>query len=90
LILLAVVVLATVGLVAAFALGGGLVSLSGNIAAAGYVREGLSVGDEVTINDVEGTVEELGRAAVVVRSEDGYLYRIPNRVLLENVFRKKA
>lgn len=90
LIIISVVLLSTVGLVAALALGGGLVSLSSNIAAGGYVREGLAIGDEVSVSGVEGTVEELGRAAVVIRSEDGYLYRIPNRTLLDNTVRKKA
>jgi len=90
LVIIAVILLSTVGLVVAVALGGGLVSLSGNIAAGGYVREGFAVGDEVSVDGVEGTVEELGRAAIVVRSEDGYLYRVPNRTLLENTVRKRA
>jgi small-conductance mechanosensitive channel len=90
LIIIAVVLLSTIGLVAAVALGGGLVTLSANIAASSYVREGISAGDEISVNGVEGTVTELSRAAVVVRSEDGYLYRIPNRTLLENTVRKKA
>jgi small-conductance mechanosensitive channel len=90
LIIIAVVLLSTVGLVAALALGGGLISLSANIAASGYVREGISAGDEISVDGVEGTVTELGRAAIVIRSEDGYLYRIPNRKLMENTVRKRA
>ena len=90
LILLATVLLATMGLVAALALGPSLVPLSGNIAAGRYVREGINRGDEISVNGVEGTVEELGYAAITVRSEDGYLYRIPNRTLLEGVVRKRA
>jgi small-conductance mechanosensitive channel len=90
LILLATVILATMGLVAALALGPSLVPLSGNIAAGRYVREGINRGDEISVNGVEGTVEELGYAAITVRSEDGYLYRIPNRTLLEGVVRKRA
>ena len=90
LILLATVILATMGLVAALALGPSLVPLSGNIAAGRYVQEGINRGDEISVNGVEGTVEELGYAAITVRSEDGYLYRIPNRTLLEGVVRKRA
>lgn len=90
LIIISVVLLSTLGLVAAVALGGGLVALSSNVAAGGYVREGLSVGDEVSVDGVEGTVEELGRAALVIRSADGYLYRIPNRTLMESTIRKRA
>jgi small-conductance mechanosensitive channel len=88
--LLAIVVLATMGLVTALALGPGLVPLSGNIAASRYVQEGINQGDEISVDGVEGTVEELGYAAIIVRSEDGYLYRIPNRTLLEGVVRKRA
>ena len=90
LILFAIVIFATIGLVAAFALGGGLVTLSSNIAASSYVREGVNVGDHVSIGDAEGTVEEIGHAAIVVRSDDGYLYRIPNKTLLEGVVRKRV
>jgi small-conductance mechanosensitive channel len=90
LILLAIVVLATVGLVAALALGQGLALLSSNIAAGRYVQDGTEVGDVISVNGIEGTVEELGYASITVRSEDGHLYRIPNRTLLENVVRKRA
>lgn len=89
-VLLAVVVLATVGLVTALAMGQGLALLSGNIAAGRYVQDGTAVGDVIYVDGVEGTVEELGYASVTVRSEDGNLYRIPNRTLLENVVRKRG
>jgi small-conductance mechanosensitive channel len=89
-VLLAVVVLATVGLVTALALGQGLALLSSNIAAGRYVQDGTEVGDVISVDGVEGTIEELGYASITVRSEDGHLYRIPNRTLLENVVRKRA
>jgi len=90
LVLIAVVVLATVGLVTALALGQGLALLSGNIAAGRYVQDGTAVGDVISVDGIEGTVEELGYASITVRSEDGNLYRIPNRTLLENVVRKQG
>ena len=90
LVLIAIVVLATVGLVAALALGQGLALLSSNIAAGRYVQDGTQVGDVISVDGVEGTVEELGYASITVRSEDGTLYRIPNRTLLENVVRKQG
>ena len=89
-VLLAVVVLSTIGLVTALALGQCLALLSGNIAAGRYVQDGTAVGDVISVADVEGTVEELGYASITVRSEDGNLYRIPNRTLLENVIRKQG
>ncbi|HEX2742733.1 MAG TPA: mechanosensitive ion channel family protein [Rubrobacter sp.] len=90
LVLLAVVVLATIGLVTALALGQGLALLSGNIAAGRYVQDGTTLGDVISVEGIEGTVEELGYASVTLRSEDGHLYRIPNRTLLENVVRKRS
>jgi small-conductance mechanosensitive channel len=90
LVLIAVIVLGTVGLVAALSLGQGLALLSGNIAAGRYVQDGTQVGDLISVEGIEGTVEELGYASITVRSEDGYLYRIPNRTLLENVVRKQG
>ncbi|MDP9408938.1 MAG: mechanosensitive ion channel [Actinomycetota bacterium] len=89
-VLLAIVFLATVGLVTALALGQGLALLSSNIAAGRYVQDGAEVGDFIAVDGVEGTIEELGYASITVRSEDGHLYRIPNRTLLENVVRKRA
>jgi hypothetical protein len=32
----------------------------------------------------------MGHSSVTLRSEDGYLYRIPNRTLLEGIVRKRA
>ena len=89
-VLLAVVVLATVGLVTALALGQGLALLSSNIAAGRYVQDGAAVGDVISVDGVEGTIEELGYASITVRSEDGHVYRIPNSTLLENVVRKQS
>ena len=89
LVVLAIVVLATLGLVAVLAVGQGLTPLSGNVAAGRYVRDIAAVGDEISVNGIEGTVEELGYASISLRSSDGYVYRIPNRTLLENVVRKQ-
>jgi small-conductance mechanosensitive channel len=48
------------------------------------------VGDVISVNGIEGTVEELGYASITIRSEVGHLNRIPNRTLLENVVRNKG
>ncbi len=89
LVVLAIVILATLGLVAALSIGQGLTLLSGNVAAGRYVRDIAAVGDVISVSGIEGTVEELGYASISLRSEDGSLYRIPNRTLLENVVRKQ-
>lgn len=89
LLLIAAIALASIGLTTALALGPSLVPLSGNIAAGRYVKEDLSVGDEILVEGVEGIVYEMGHASVTLRSEEGYLYRIPNRTLLEGIIRKR-
>ena len=89
LILLAIVALGTIGLAAALALGQGSPSSPATSPRAA-VQDGTQVGDVISVDGVEGTVEELGYASVTVRSEDGHLYRIPNRTLLENVVRKQG
>src|SRR5919107_1869843 len=89
--LLAAILFGTVGIVAALALGLGLVPLSGNIAAGRYVQgNGIREGDEISVNGIEGTVEELGLASVTLKSEDGRIHHIPNRLLLEGVVSKTS
>jgi small-conductance mechanosensitive channel len=91
LVLLAAILFGTVGIVAALALGLGLVPLSGNIAAGRYVQgNGIRPGDEISVNGIRGTVEELGLASVTLRSEDGQIHHIPNRILLDEVVSKTS
>ena len=89
LILLAAILFGAVGIVAALALGLGLVPLSGNIAAGRYVQgNGIREGDDLSVDGIEGTVEQLGLASVTLRSQDGRIHFVPNRVLLEGVVSK--
>ena len=90
LVLLAAVFLGTVGLVVALSLGVGLAPLSGNIAAGRYVQgNDIQVGDEISVDGVTGIIENLGYASVTLRSEDGSLHHVPNRVLLEGIVTKR-
>jgi small-conductance mechanosensitive channel len=90
LILLAAVLFGTVGLVVALSLGVGLAPLSGNIAAGRYVQgNDIQVGDEISVDGVAGIIENLGYASVTLRSADGSLHHVPNRVLLEGIVTKK-
>ena len=90
LVLLAAVFLGTVGLVVALSLGVGLAPLSGNVAAGRYVQgNDIQVGDEISVDGVTGIIENLGYASVTLRSEDGSLLHVPNRVLLEGIVTKK-
>jgi small-conductance mechanosensitive channel len=91
LVLLAAVFLGTVGLVVALSVGVGLAPLSGNIAAGRYVQgNGIQVGDEISVDGVTGIIENLGYASVTLRSEDGSLHHVPNRVLLEGIVTKRV
>ena len=91
LVLLAAVFLGTVGLVVALSLGVGLAPLSGNIAASRYVQgNDIQAGDEISVDGVTGVIEQLGFASVTLRSEDGSLHHVPNRVLLEGIVTKKV
>ncbi|MBA2533610.1 MAG: mechanosensitive ion channel, partial [Rubrobacter sp.] len=38
----------------------------------------------------QGTVEELGLASVTLRSQDGRIHHVPNRILLEEVVSKTS
>jgi small-conductance mechanosensitive channel len=90
LVLLAAVFLGTVGLVVALSLGVGLAPLSGNIAAGRYVQgNDIRVGDEISVDRVAGIIDNLGYASVTLRSEDGSLHHVPNRVLLEGIITKR-
>jgi hypothetical protein len=90
LVLLATVFFGTVGLVVALSLGVGLAPLSGNIAAGRYVQgNDIQVGDEISVDGVAGVIETLGYASVTLRSEDGSLRYVPNRVLLEGIVTKR-
>jgi small-conductance mechanosensitive channel len=91
LVLLAAILFGTVGIVVALALGLGLVPLSGNIAAGRYVQgNGIRPGDEISVNGIRGTVEELGLASLTLRSQDGRIHHVPNRILLEEVVSKTS
>jgi small-conductance mechanosensitive channel len=90
LVLLAAVFLGTAGLVVALSLGVGLAPLSGNIAAGRYVQgNDIQVGDEISVDRVAGIIENLGYASVTLRSEDGSLHHVPNRMLLEGIITQR-
>lgn len=88
LIVLIVIGLGGVALTAALALGLGLRSLSENIAAGRYISEGVEEGDEITVNGITGTVEEVGYAMTKLRAANEKLYLIPNSHFQQHVVEK--
>ena len=71
------IVLITVGLAAALALGLGSREVAGQIIAGIYVRELYQVGQQVKVGDVEGTIEEIGTVKTILLTEEESLCRWP-------------
>ncbi|EIK52510.1 CmpX protein [Stutzerimonas stutzeri TS44] len=77
------IVLITVGLAVALAFGLGSRELASQILAGIYVRELYQVGQRVTLEDIEGQIEEIGTVKTLLLTNDGELVSVANRVLLE-------
>jgi hypothetical protein len=77
------IVLISVGLAAALALGLGSREIAGQILAGIYVRELYQVGQQVQVGEVEGQIEEIGTVKTILLTEAGELVSVANRTLLE-------
>lgn len=77
------IVLITIGLAAALALGLGSREVAGQIIAGIYVRELYQVGQQVKVADVEGIIEEIGTIKTILLTDEGELVSIANRILLD-------
>lgn len=83
------IVLASMGLAVALAIGLGSRALVGQILAGIYVRELYPSGQHVQLDQLEGTVELVGTVKTLIRTtEDVDLY-VPNSVLLEQTVRSR-
>ncbi|KNC18056.1 mechanosensitive ion channel family protein [Pseudomonas sp. RIT-PI-a] len=78
-----VIVLITVGLAAALAMGLGSREIASQILAGIYVREMFQVGQQVQVGEVEGQIEAIGTVKTTVLTDDGELVSMSNRELLE-------
>ncbi len=78
-----VIVLLTIGLACALALGLASKGIASQIIAGIYVRELYELGQEVQVDDIEGRIEEMGTVKTIIASDSGELFYIANRVLLE-------
>ena len=77
------IVLISVGLAVALALGLGSRDLASQILAGIYVRELYQVGQQIEVGEVTGQIEEIGTVKTTVVTADGGLVSLANRVLLE-------
>jgi small-conductance mechanosensitive channel len=78
------IVLISVGLAVALALGLGSRDIAAQIIAGIYVRELYEVGQTVTLDDLQGQIEEIGTVKTTLLTDDGELVSVANRVLLES------
>src|SRR3989344_81229 len=77
------IVLISVGLAVALALGLGSRDIASQILAGIYVRELYEVGQQVQVGEVEGQIEEIGTVKTTLLTEAGELVSVANRTLLE-------
>ena len=77
------IVLISVGLAVALALGLGSRDIASQILAGIYVRELYEVGQQVSVGEIEGQIEEIGTVKTVLLTEAGELVSVANRTLLE-------
>lgn len=78
-----VIVLLSVGIAAALAIGLGCRGIAAQIVAGIYVRELYELGQLVSVDGIEGTIEEMGTVKTIIQTEQGELVYFANRVLLE-------
>ena len=78
-----VIVLLTIGLACALALGLASKNIVGEIIAGIYVRELYELGQNVQVNDVEGRIEEIGTVKTILVNDAGEWFYLANSVLLE-------
>lgn len=78
------IVLISVGLAVALAVGLGSREIVGQILAGIYVRELYEVGQQVRVGEVEGQIEAIGTVKTVLLTDEGELLSLANRALLEH------
>jgi hypothetical protein len=62
----------------------------GSVSPGRYIAAGIEEVDRITINGNSGTVEQVGHALTTPRADDGRVFLIPNRHVLESVVEKAA
>ncbi len=77
------IVLLSIGLAGALALGLASKGIASQIIAGIYVRELYEIGQQIKVGEVEGRIEEMGTVKTILVSETGEWFYIANRVLLE-------
>jgi small-conductance mechanosensitive channel len=89
LIVVTIIGLGAMAFAAALALGLGLRELSQNVAASRHISQGITEGDEISLNGISGTVESIGHTMTTVRGPNGRVYLVPNSHFLTHVVEKQ-
>ena len=77
------IVLFSIGLAVAIAVGFGSKGIIRQVVAGIYVRELYELGQHISFGDVEGTIEEIGTVKTIIQNAEGELVYVPNTALLE-------
>jgi small-conductance mechanosensitive channel len=85
LVLLATVLLATIGLTFTLAFGLGGRGVAQALSAGRYVRGPYEVGQQISVGDHRGEIVAMEPTAVVLDAGEGRRLRVPNQLLLESV-----
>jgi small-conductance mechanosensitive channel len=79
--------MAALALGAALAFGLGLRSQARDVVVGRSLSEQIQPGDELTLDQVNGTVERVGSLTTLVRTKDGATMSLPNHFLADHVFK---
>ena len=87
---LLLVVLLIVGVATALAIGLGGNRLAGSVIAGRYVEDRFQVGDRIEVEQLRGTITDVGLASTAIETDDGDAIEIPHTFLLEHPVRRFA
>jgi len=85
LVMLATTVVGGLALTVALSIGLGTRHVVGQLAAGRYLGDQLRPGLRVRVGDTEGEILSMKGPATTLRTDDGHVVRVPNRVMLESL-----
>jgi small-conductance mechanosensitive channel len=87
---LLLVVLLVAGVATALAVGMGGTRLAGSVIAGRYVEERFHVGDRIEVEDLRGTIRNVGLASTSLETDNGDTIEVPHSYLLDRPVRRFA
>ncbi|WP_185235363.1 mechanosensitive ion channel family protein [Teredinibacter franksiae] len=77
------ILIGAIGIAAALSLGLGTRDLAANILAGVYARDLYSAGDQMQVEDVEGTLDSIGTVKTQIQQHNGALVSVSNKSLID-------